>query len=64
VRLLDEKTILRFRHRLEKKKLSDQIFNVVSGILIERGLQLKTATVEYATLIVEPSSNKNNDTKT
>ena len=33
VRLLDEKTILRFRHRLEKKKLADQIFSVVIGRL-------------------------------
>jgi IS5 family transposase len=41
----DVSTILRFRHRLE----------------IERGLLLKTGTMVDATLVAEPSANKNNE---
>lgn len=50
-RLSDESTILRFRHRLEKHKLAEQILSVVNEILIQRGLLLKTGTVVDATLI-------------
>ena len=60
-RLPDESTILRFRHRLEKHKLAEQILNVVNDILIERGLLLKSGTVVDATLIAAPSSTKNKD---
>lgn len=60
-RLPDESTILRFRHRLEKHKLAEQILRVVNEILIERGLLLKTGTVVDATLIAAPSSTKNKD---
>ena len=56
----DESTILRFRHRLEKHKLADQILATVNDLLIERGLLLKTGTVVDATLIAAPSSTKNN----
>jgi IS5 family transposase len=58
-RVLDESTILRFRHRLEKYKLADQILGVVNGIRIARGLLLKTGAVADATLIAAPSSAKN-----
>ena len=44
-RLPDESTILRFRHRLEKHKLTEQILATVNEILTERGLLLKTGTV-------------------
>jgi IS5 family transposase len=54
---------LRFRHRLEKYKLANQILSVVNDILIERGLLLKTGTVVDATLIAAPSSTKNKDHK-
>ncbi len=57
----DESTILRFRHRLEKHKLTDQILATVNDLLIERGLLLKTGTVVDATLIAAPSSTKNID---
>jgi IS5 family transposase len=57
----DESTILRFRHRLEKHKLADQILAIVNNLLIERGLLLKTGTLVDATLIAAPSSTKNND---
>jgi IS5 family transposase len=60
-RLPDESTILRFRHRLEKRKLAEQILGVVNDILIGRGLLLKTGTVVDATLIAAPSSTKNKE---
>ena len=60
-RLPDESTILRFRHRLEKYKLAEQILGVVNDILVQRGLLLKTGTVVDATLIAAPSSTKNKD---
>ena len=62
-RLPDESTILRFRHRLEKHKLAEQILATVNDILIERGLLLKTGTVVDATLIAAPPSTKNKDKK-
>jgi IS5 family transposase len=60
-RLPDESTILRFRHRLEKHKLSEQILKVVNDLLSQRGLLLKTGTVVDATLIAAPTSTKNKD---
>jgi IS5 family transposase len=59
--VLDESTILRFRHRLEKYKLADQVLGVVNGIRIARGLLFKTGAVADATLIAAPSSTKNKD---
>ena len=60
-RLPDESTILRFRHRLEKHKLVEQILKVVNDLLCQRGLLLKTGTVVDATLIAAPTSTKNKD---
>jgi IS5 family transposase len=60
-RLPDESTILRFRHRLEKYKLAEQILMVVNALLTERGLLLKAGTAVDATLIPAPSSTKNKD---
>jgi IS5 family transposase len=40
-RLPDESTILRFRHRLEKHKLAEQILAVVNELLVQKGLLLK-----------------------
>jgi transposase, IS5 family len=60
-RLPDESTILRFRHRLEKHKLAEQILSVVNELLSQRGLLLKTGTVVDATLIPAPTSTKNKD---
>lgn len=62
-RLPDESTILRFRHRLEKHKLAEQILNQVNELLIARGLLLKAGTVVDATLIAAPSSTKNKEHK-
>jgi transposase, IS5 family len=58
-RLPDESTILRFRHRLEKYKLADQILSTVNELLEQRGLLLKVGTAVDATLIPAPSSTKN-----
>jgi len=58
-RLPDESTILRFRHRLEKHKLAEQILAIVNELLEERGLLLKAGTVVDATLVPAPSSTKN-----
>lgn len=62
-RLPDESTILRFRHRLEKHKLPEQIPCVVNDILIQSGLLLTTGMVVDATLIAAPSSTKNKEHK-
>lgn len=60
-RLPDESTILRFRHRLEKHKLSEQILQTVNDLLTERGLLLKVGTAIDATLIAAPASTKDKD---
>ena len=62
-RLPDESTILRFRHRLEKHKLAEQILQTVNELLTERGLLLKVGTAVDATLISAPTSTKNKDKK-
>lgn len=60
-RLPDESTILRFRHRLERHKLADQILAVVNELLTQRGLLLRAGTAVDATIIAAPSSTKNAD---
>ena len=60
-RLPDESTILRFRHRLGKHKLAEQILLTVNELLTERGLLLKAGTAVDATLIAAPTSTKNKD---
>jgi IS5 family transposase len=58
-RLPDESTILRFRHRLEKHKLAEQILVPVNELLTQRGLRLKAGTAVDAALIAIPTSTKN-----
>ena len=60
-RIPDESTILRFRHRLEKHKLAEQILATVNDLLIGKGLLLKVGTAVDATLIAAPTSTKNKD---
>ena len=48
-RMPDESTILRFRHRLEKHKLADQILATVNDLLAAQGLLLKAGTAVDAT---------------
>ena len=62
-RMPDESTILRFRHRLEKHKLAEQILATVNELLQTQGLLLKAGTAVDATLIAAPSSTKNKDRK-
>ena len=63
VRLPDESTILRFRHRLEKHKLADGILATVNDVLSRQGLLLKEGSAVDATLIAAPSSTKNKSGK-
>ena len=60
-RLPDESTVLRFRHRLEKHKLAEQILETVNELLTQHGLLLKVGTAVDATLVAAPTSTKNKD---
>jgi transposase, IS5 family len=60
-RVPDESTILRFRHRLERHKLADEIFATINALLSDKGLLLRAGTAVDATLIAAPSSTKNKD---
>jgi IS5 family transposase len=57
--LLDESTILRLRHLLEKRELAGQILETVNTLLRDKELLLKAGTVVDATLIAAPNSTKN-----
>ena len=60
-RMPDESTILRFRHRLEKHKLAEQVLATVNDLLVGNGLLLRVGTAVDATLIAAPTSTKNRD---
>ena len=49
--LPDESAILRFRHLLERHRLTEQLLNVVNAYLLEKKLLLRTGTIVDATLI-------------
>jgi IS5 family transposase len=55
----DESTILRFRHLLEKHRLTESIFEAVKDLLAEHRLTLRAGTIVDATIIAAPSSTKN-----
>ena len=55
----DETTILRFRHLLEKHRLTEAIFEAVKHLLAEKRLLLRAGTIVDATIIAAPSSTKN-----
>jgi IS5 family transposase len=55
----DESTILRFRHLLEKHRLTESIFEAVNDLLAEHRLTLRAGTIVDATIIAAPSSTKN-----
>jgi IS5 family transposase len=59
----DATTLLKFRHLLEAKELTRQIFDTINGHLAEKGLMLREGTIVDATLIAAPSSTKNKDGK-
>jgi IS5 family transposase len=60
-RVPDGTTLLKFRRRLEKHKLGEQLFAAVGQVLQARGLKLGTGTIVDATIIGAPSSTKNED---
>jgi IS5 family transposase len=55
----DESTILRFRHLLERHRLTEAIFEAVKDLLAEKRLMLRSGTIVDATIIAAPSSTKN-----
>jgi len=55
----DESTILRFRHLLERHRLTEGIFEAVKDLLADRQLMLRAGTIVDATIIAAPSSTKN-----
>jgi len=55
----DETTILRFRHLLERHRLTEQLFAEVRALLEEKRLLLKSGTIVDATIIAAPPSTKN-----
>ena len=60
---LDETTICKFRHFLEKYDFTKKMFKIVSKILEERRLIVKDGTCIDATIIEAPSSTKNKSKK-
>jgi len=57
----DATTLLKFRRRLEDKKLTEAIFKEVAAHLSERGLLMREGTMVDATIIAAPPSTKNKD---
>jgi len=55
----DETTILRFRHLLERHRLTEALFAEIGALLEEKRLLLKAGTIVDATIIAAPSSTKN-----
>jgi IS5 family transposase len=55
----DERSSLRFRHRLERHGLAERLLAEVNALLTEQGLLLRQGTIVDATLINAPSSTKN-----
>jgi len=58
-RLLDESTILRFRHVLGKHQLAALILATLNTLLRDWGLMLKNGAAGEATLVAVPSSTQN-----
>lgn len=55
----DATTLLKFRHLLVEKGLTDAIFNAINAHLAERELFMRQGTVVDATIIAAPPSTKN-----
>ena len=54
----DATTLLKFRHLLEAKGLTRQIFETINSHLAEKGLMMREGTIVDATLIAAPPSTK------
>lgn len=50
----DATTLLKFRHLLEAKELTRQIFDATNGHLAEKGLMMREGTIVDATRIAAP----------
>lgn len=57
----DETTICKFRHFLEKHRLTEVLFQRSQEYLSQRGLMVNEGTIVDATIIAAPSSTKNRD---
>lgn len=57
--ILDETTVMRFRHPLEQHELGARIFEAVGQVLQRRGLRPSKGTIVDTTIIVTPSSTRN-----
>ena len=55
----DETTICKFRHLMERKGLGERLFGLVNAYLVENGLTVSRGTIVDASIIVAPSSTKN-----
>ena len=55
----DETTICKFRHFLERHRLTSALFRRTEKYLSERGLLLSEGTIVDATIVQAPSSTKN-----
>jgi transposase, IS5 family len=58
-RIPDETTILRFRHLLEKHRLTEAIFAEIRELLEEKRLLVRSGTIVDATILEAPPSTKN-----
>jgi IS5 family transposase len=59
----DETTICRFRHLLERKRLTEALFDTIQSYLSAHELILSEGTIVDASIISAPSSTKNKDRK-
>ena len=57
----DATTLLKFRHMLEAKGLTQKIFEAINAHLAAKGLMMREGTIVDATLIAAPPSTKNKD---
>jgi IS5 family transposase len=62
-RIPDERTILTFRHLLEKHDLGAQVFEIVKAHLCGRGMTIRQGTIIDTSLIAAPNSTKNKEGK-
>ncbi len=59
----DETTILNFRHLLESHRLPEKFFAVVNEILEQKQLMVKEGSIVDATIVIAPTSTKNQQKK-
>jgi IS5 family transposase len=57
----DATTLLKFRHLLEAKGLTQKVFEAINACLVAKGLVMREGTIVDATLIAAPPSTKNKD---